>query len=901
MIKFVTNTQDSGAGSLRDTIAKAQPGDTIKFKLPGYSTISLSSKPLEIPAGKSLTIDGAGVYNLSISGNNQTNILHLHSNRDQNTSLTLKNITLRNGRTSGTGGAINTTGELPKIKIENVKFQDNVANQGGGAINVVWRGTLEVLNSSFLRNSAIAGNNERGGGAIAFLSPNEFKVKNSEFIGNRGINGGAINNIHGELLVENSRFINNDTTTAYYDKGKVNPYLRGYGGAIYTDRAGSPMESDGSVKIYNSVFQGNKGRGEGGAVYLYTAKNQNVVVESSSFENNQVLALPNGGNIGNGGALALMNNEANKGAVISNSTFANNKATGQGGAVWKNWSYTEITNSTFFNNRAEDPANPNKTYVIGGGVSFYGPGSITNSTFAYNHAGWVAGAISADSKNVKVKNTIFYYNNAANGTKNWNIQDNTNTVLTSNGNNIQYPDRNTPLDIYAVVGIKVVDPKLGGLSNNGGPTKTMPLLPGSPAIDQGSSVGAPVIDQRGNIRTSDGKIDLGARESDIAPLNAKMTLISGKPIKDTSDTLNFGSTIVGKPLFKTLEVKNTSANKLFLGTVTLPDGFSLVGSYPASVNPNGRTWLTIKADAKEGGNFGGEVYLYSNDKTNNPFNFEVSAKVVAFISGTAGNDRLNQGITAYDKPETDERIYGQKGNDTIYGNDGNDTLDGGPGNDVLDGGLGDDSLIGSLGNDTYNVNSPKDVITESSNNPKEIDTVLSTINYTLGANVEKLTLLGVTDINGQGNNLNNTLVGNEKNNTLVGLQGGDFLVGNGGNDTLIGGPQTDTLIGGNGNDHFVYNSPSEGRDIIGDFTPSDDTIVIKGSGFGHTFTLGSSIKANQLVFGSKAIGNRPQFVYNRPTGLLSYDFDGAGAQAPIDIASLTNKPFINHLDIYVVA
>jgi Ca2+-binding RTX toxin-like protein len=71
------------------------------------------------------------------------------------------------------------------------------------------------------------------------------------------------------------------------------------------------------------------------------------------------------------------------------------------------------------------------------------------------------------------------------------------------------------------------------------------------------------------------------------------------------------------------------------------------------------------------------------------------------------------------------------------------------------------------------------------------DTVQSAVAWTLGNNLENLTLTGSSAVNGTGNTLGNVLTGNSANNTLT---------GNAGNDTLDGGAGTDTLVGGTGND-----------------------------------------------------------------------------------------------------
>lgn len=121
-------------------------------------------------------------------------------------------------------------------------------------------------------------------------------------------------------------------------------------------------------------------------------------------------------------------------------------------------------------------------------------------------------------------------------------------------------------------------------------------------------------------------------------------------------------------------------------------------------------------------------------------------------------------------------------NNVISGNAGNNILSGGDGNDTLDGGAGTDTLIGGAGNDTYVVNSAADVVTEAA--AAGIDTVTASVNYTLGLNVENLTLAG-TAHQAVGNALNNTLTGNASENLLDGGVGADVMSGGAGNDIYV--------------------------------------------------------------------------------------------------------------------
>jgi len=133
-------------------------------------------------------------------------------------------------------------------------------------------------------------------------------------------------------------------------------------------------------------------------------------------------------------------------------------------------------------------------------------------------------------------------------------------------------------------------------------------------------------------------------------------------------------------------------------------------------------------------------------------------------------------------------------NNVLIGNSANNVLEGGAGNDILNGVGGNDTLVGGTGNDTYVVDDALDAVRETSTLVSEIDTVRSSVNWSLGANLENLTLTGAALVNGIGNDLNNVLIGNAANNVLIGGAGNDILNGVGGADTLIGGTGNDVYV-----------------------------------------------------------------------------------------------------------
>ena len=114
---------------------------------------------------------------------------------------------------------------------------------------------------------------------------------------------------------------------------------------------------------------------------------------------------------------------------------------------------------------------------------------------------------------------------------------------------------------------------------------------------------------------------------------------------------------------------------------------------------------------------------------------------------------------------------------------GNNTLTGNAGDNMLSGGAGNDTMLGGAGNDTYVVDAAGDVVTELAG--EGTDTVQSSVTYTLGAEVENLTLTGTAAINATGNTLDNTLTGNSGANTLSGGAGNDTMAGGAGNDTYV--------------------------------------------------------------------------------------------------------------------
>jgi Ca2+-binding RTX toxin-like protein len=202
----------------------------------------------------------------------------------------------------------------------------------------------------------------------------------------------------------------------------------------------------------------------------------------------------------------------------------------------------------------------------------------------------------------------------------------------------------------------------------------------------------------------------------------------------------------------------------------------------------------------------------------------------------------------------DNVLTGQASGNILVGGAGNDTLVGGEGADELYGQEGDDTLyagavagaespidvlVGGAGNDTYYVGSRDDQVVEwASASEGTADTVISdsSTGYTLGANVENLTLLGNAPL-GEGNGLANLIIGSAAGNMLIGLAG---------NDTLDGGAGTDILVGGADDDVFRI-SLGTGLDIILDFDDSgNDRLDLTAYSITTVASLNQALVGNDL-------------------------------------------------------
>lgn len=177
--------------------------------------------------------------------------------------------------------------------------------------------------------------------------------------------------------------------------------------------------------------------------------------------------------------------------------------------------------------------------------------------------------------------------------------------------------------------------------------------------------------------------------------------------------------------------------------------------------------------------------------------------------------------------------YGNELDNTIRGTSGANTLYGFDGDDILDAGAGIDRMYGGLGNDRFYVDEETDRVVEDAD--AGFDNVYSSINYTLGVNVEQLKLTGGADLIGRGNELDNLLIGNTGANTITGREGADQLRGMEGNDLLNGDTGDDRLLAGTGDD--VLEGDTGRDDMTGD--AGADSFVFRDGDFASVTRVGA--------------------------------------------------------------
>jgi hypothetical protein len=534
----VTNLSDHDPGSLRDAIATTPPGGTVTFQ-PGLAgTITLTTGELAIT--KNLTIAGPGAGALTVSGNHASRVLDIAA------TVTISGLTIADGMSSDVGGGIYNVGALT---IVSSSISGNVAGHrgghgGGGIYNA---GGLTVTSSDFRDNSTVSG----GGGGIDNVGT--LSVSSSIFSGNSDFNvGGGIYNT-GTLTISSSIFSANMDGGAAGGGGICNEV----GTATITNstisgntaifNGGGILNFGGPMTISNSTISGNTAGSFGGGIAINTLGSMLTITNCTISGNTS--GEEAGGIAADGPVIinysTISGNSSRYGGggirvgdrlTLTNCTLSGNSTGEFGGGAIRNLGVTSITNSTITGNSASS---------AGGGLynDNYSAStlSITSSTISANTAG-TGGGLFTDQRPVSVTNTLVARNGASSSPD-------VSGTLTSQGHNlIGIGDGGSGFLSTDLVGTTAnpIDPKLGPLQNNGGPTQTMALLPGSPAIDAGDNAFTPgPYDQRGPgfPRIIHGVIDIGAFEVQAVALTVQCSVTTPVLAPPNHQLVNVGLSV----------------------------------------------------------------------------------------------------------------------------------------------------------------------------------------------------------------------------------------------------------------------------------------------------------------------------------------------------------------------
>jgi hypothetical protein len=458
----VTNLDDAGAGSLRQAILDANAAAGADDIL---FAPAITGGTITLVTSLPEITDTLTITGPGFDGITVSgnNAVRVFSVK-ANVTAALSGLAVINGKTAENGGGILNNGNLT---LTNVTLRGNSAAGGGAVANVGATAKLAVVNSTLTQNTA----ESTGGGAILNTTAGALlTVSNSTISSNNSNQGGGIRNGTGATATITDTIVTNNQGVSSGD--------------------GAGIRNDGTMTLTNSTVSFNIGRG------------------SSFF----------GGGIRNDGSLSL-----------TGSSVYGNLSEGRGGGIRSTGAVLNIVNSTIANNTA-------LASLGGGGIRVDGTGnlSLLNSTVTGNAdasgSATNAGGIAFDGTTFTMSNTIVAQNVATGAGAPPDIRG---TVAAGSVNNL------VGIGTAALLGItnglngnqigtaaSPINPLLGPLQDNGGPTLTRAPLPGSPVINAGSNAAAAGLatDQRGFLRVVGPTVDIGAVE--FQPPGVAVTITS---------------------------------------------------------------------------------------------------------------------------------------------------------------------------------------------------------------------------------------------------------------------------------------------------------------------------------------------------------------------------------------
>ncbi len=481
--------------------------------------------------------------------------------------LTIANTTISNNTATDNGGGLVVDDLAGTLRIIDSKITGNVATNGngGGAVFFFYAesGLVEISGTDISNNTALGALDGRGGGLYMNFDDGTVIITNSTITGNQAANdGGGISfmysdsqfsftlesstvtgntsggrggglffystsDFYGSFAIRNSTISNNtsddDGGGVFFRGGNVDGPFEIVGSTISNNNSTNGSGGGAAVLIDNGLYyplfitdstiSGNTAGQDGGGLFLYADDGfyGGVVITDTTISGNTA------GD--DGGGIWFYDDDADASLTIEGSTISGNTANGDGGGVWfySDDGLLVVRNSTISGNTA--------TTGNGGGVFIlYGEeySLFQNATVVFNSApAGLGGGIFLDGSSgggegVGLLSSIVSGNTASSGN---DLGGNNNAFYatfsligdTTIGGSTGFVDVG-----FNLIG---VDPMLGPLQDNGGPTFTHALLRGSPAINAGFNYAGMLYDQRGFpfLRTFGDETDIGAYEFQLPP------------------------------------------------------------------------------------------------------------------------------------------------------------------------------------------------------------------------------------------------------------------------------------------------------------------------------------------------------------------------------------------------
>jgi|GEM_PF-862947 len=458
----VSNTNDSGPSSLRQAILNANVGGGGSILLSNVTgTITLTSGELLIT--NNISVLGPGPATLAISGNGASRVFNINSNA----TATISGLTVRGGWGfhDGRGGGIYSAGILT---LNACTISGNLNGVGGGIYNA---GTLALIGCTINSNSTHNGTSGlwNGGNGAGIYNAGTMMVNNCTISGNscgqgnggnsfdpagNGGSGGGVYNA-GVLTLSGCTISDNPCGNGGRGDDAMDMGIISDGQPGGSGGSGAGINNAGTLTLSDCTISGNSsgsgGNGGNGGYFDVPVPPYRVAT--------------NGGNGGNGG---------------------------RGGGIFSAGSLT-ILNCTL---------SSNSTGAGGGGGGAGGSGASSGKPGSTGSGG---GIWRGSSGSAQLLNSIVANNTAVGSGPD------VSGSFTSQGHNL-IGNTSGSSGFGASGDLLNVDPQLGPLTDNGGPTLTCALLPDSPAIDAGTSSGAPQYDQSGVLRPQGAGFDIGAFE-----------------------------------------------------------------------------------------------------------------------------------------------------------------------------------------------------------------------------------------------------------------------------------------------------------------------------------------------------------------------------------------------------